>query len=204
MPASRNRRHALRGRRVSRCWCRSTAGAKVRRCSCSIRVSALCTVTRPSPWRCGIVIRSRVLSAVPCWALVARCRSGTIWLRNTPSNCCRSTPKGFSTWRDGRSAATWRWMSRPGWSSVGGRWLSSAGSMRRHRSGSKRSGTRSGRRRRQSRTYPWARCGWNCSVSCFRSGPSISNGPGHRSAPPRRTMSSAGRVALRPGRRRTP
>ncbi len=50
-----------------------------------------------------------------------------------------------------------------------------------------------GRRRRQSRTYPWARCGWNCSVSCFRSGPSISNGPGHRSAPPRRTMSSAGR-----------
>ncbi len=90
-----------------------------------------------------IVIRSRVLSAVPCWALVARCRSGTIWLRNTPSNCCRSTPKGFSTWRDGRSAATWRWMSRPGWSSVGGRWLSSAGSMRRHRSGSKRSGTRS-------------------------------------------------------------
>ncbi|SPY51331.1 pyoverdine synthetase D [Pseudomonas aeruginosa] len=71
--------------------------------------------------------------------------------------------------------------------------FSSAGSMRRHRSGSKRSGTRSGRRRRQSRTYPWARCGWNCSVSCFRSGPSISNGPGHRSAPPRRTMSSAGR-----------
>ncbi len=42
-------------------------------------------------------------------------------------------------------------------------------------------------------TYPWARCGWNCSASCFRSGPSISNGPGHRSAPPRRTMSSAGR-----------
>ena len=38
----------------------------------------------------------RVLSAVPCWALVARCRSGTIWLRNTPSNCCRSTPGGFN------------------------------------------------------------------------------------------------------------
>ncbi|YBC05824.1 phosphopantetheine-binding protein [Pseudomonas aeruginosa] len=45
------------------------------RCSCSIRVSALCTVTRPSPWRCGIVIRSRVLSAVPCagrWSRGAR------------------------------------------------------------------------------------------------------------------------------------
>ncbi|WP_447110540.1 thioesterase domain-containing protein [Pseudomonas aeruginosa] len=57
-------------------------------------------------------------------------------------------------------------------------WIDAAGTGE-----SKRSGTRSGRRR-ASRTYPWARCGWNCSVSCFPGGPSISNGPGHRSAPP--------------------
>ncbi len=83
----------------------------------------------------------------------------------------RSTPRGFQPGGTGRSAATWLWMSAARLEQRGRQvafvgWIDAPAPVR-----AQAFWTRSGRRRRQSRTYPWARCGWNCSVSCFRSGP---------------------------------